>query len=144
MKQYMLRKNNMITLVLSLIVSMKVSAVECGSFNTKYILNGNTVTASEKLCLRVTKEQTSAFSEKCHMMDKNICPFSKLKKGPAFETFVKPQGSPGFNLCHHIEGSPQLYQIEVNGKLLPYERCFWKDSSEFVDIDYLILYYKSL
>lgn len=135
---------NLVILIILLCSTYPAFSLECAPFKTKHILKGKTITSHEDICLRQTDKKLSASSKKCQMMDKDSCPFSTLKKGPDYQTFVRPQGSPGFNLCHSLEGSPQLYQIEIKGKWMPFERCFWKGTTEFVDIDYLILYYSSL
>ncbi|MEA9358516.1 hypothetical protein SHI21_19930 [Bacteriovorax sp. PP10] len=140
----MLKKNKVLFGIFCCVMSAQIQAIECGSFNTKFIEKNKTIIKKEKLCLRVNGKATSASSPDCQMTDSKKCPFSALKKGPDYKTFISEVGSPGFNLCHSIGGLPQLYEIEVNSKWQAYERCFWKDSKEFVDIDYLVLYYSSL
>lgn len=123
--------------------SISASALECKNFNTRYIDNKKTITKNEKLCVLEINKVKKAASENCLFATADSCPFSKIKSGPNFRTFIRDVGSPAFNICHELKGSPQFYDIELQGKWEQFERCYWKDSKEFIDIGDLIEIYKA-
>lgn len=106
---------------------------------TRFVLNKKEITQKEKICI----DKDTASSPDCVSMMNTKCPFSKIDKNLNYRDFVQPVGSPGFNLCHHLGGSPQLYEIKSKeGKWEQYERCFSKDKKQFVDVDELIKNYR--
>lgn len=126
-----------------MLISVEASAVDCKLYNTRYINEKKSVANKEMICILASESSELASSKNCLMLKSKSCPFQNVVKGPEFETFIQEVGSPGFNLCHYLKGSPQLYQIEVQGKWTPFERCFWQNSREFVEVDELIRLYKS-
>lgn len=142
MKCNTLKKNKFI-ITLLFCYSISASAFDCKSFNIRYIDNKKTILKKEKICLLEINKVKKAASEKCLFATAKRCPFSKIKTGANFGTFIRDVGSPGFNICHDLKGSPQIYDIEVQGKWEQFERCYWKDSKEFVDIGDLIDIYKA-
>lgn len=137
-------KQNKLLVTIFALISFEVSALECKLFNTRYIDNKKTISKQENLCVVDYENSSRASSKNCLMAQVNTCPFHKVKKTLEYESFIQEVGSPGFNLCHYLKGSPQLYEVEIQGKWKPFERCFWKDLKEFSDIDGLITFYKSL
>ena len=76
-------------------------------------------------------------------MIKKSCPFALLKKGKSISEMTQAIGSLSFNLCHSIEGSPQMYELKLGNEWKNFERCFWKQSKTFVDLSDLVELYKS-
>lgn len=142
MKCNILKKNKFI-LTLIICYSVSASAIDCKSFNTRYIDNKKTITKSENLCLLELNKVKKATSKNCLFATAKSCPFSKIKSGANLGTFIRDVGSPGFNICHELKGSPQIYDIKVQGQWEQFERCYWKNSKEFVDISDLIEIYKA-
>lgn len=124
-------------------LSFSVSAIECKTYKTRHILKKAIVTKDEKICIS-KYGGVAASSEKCSELDNKGCPFNNLKKTLEYENFVSELGSPGFNLCHHLAGSPQIYDVKINDKWTRFERCYGKKSVEFVDINRLIQRYRAL
>lgn len=56
---------------------------------------------------------------------------------------LQPIGSLSFNLCHSIEGIPQLYEAKLGNEWKNFERCFWKKTKTFVDLSDLVEFYNS-
>lgn len=139
----MLKKNKLLLTIFAL-VTVEASAVDCRLYNTRYFNENKSVASKEIICILASESSELASSKNCLMLKSKSCPFKNVVKVSEFETFVQEIGSPGFNLCHYLKGSPQLYQIEIQGKWTPFERCFWKNSKEFVEVDELIRFYKSL
>lgn len=108
---------------------------------TRFILNKKVINQNEKVCI----DGNTANSPECISMMNTKCPFSEIDKNLNYRDFILPVGSPGFNICHHLGGSPQSYEIKTkSGKWEHYERCFSKDKKHFVDIDSLIKNYQFL
>lgn len=138
----MLKKNNLITIIAAVTFSFSAYSIECKSFNTRYVDNQQTVLKSETFCVKA--ESSSASSKNCLFLKNKKCPFHSLTKSDKSEDFITGLGTPAFNLCHKIGGSPQIYEIKINEKWSSYNRCFAKKSQEFVDADELYAYYKTL
>lgn len=117
---------------------------DCQTLKTRHILNGKTIEESETVCLFKRKQNLNASSKNCYPILNSQCQFRTIKKEKDFSSYVTEIGSPGFNLCHALNGSPQLFEIEIKGEWKPFSRCFWQESKEFVDIDELVAYYKTL
>lgn len=142
----MLRKNKLITLSALTLLSVNLWAKneECGNHKTKYIMEGKPVVKTEELCLLKKKTFEGAYSKNCLIVNGDKCPFKAVKKGMDYQSFVKEIGSPSFNLCYYVGGTPQLYEIEIKSKWKPFERCFWSESKEFIELAELVEYYRSL
>lgn len=139
----MLKKNKIIVSLFFIGLSFSASAIECKTYKTRYIDKKVSIVKSEKICIS-KYGGVAATSEHCATITNKKCPFKGLTKTLEYNSFISELGSPGFNLCHYLKGSPQIYQIEVDGKWTPFERCYANKSSDFVDIDGLIRYYTSL
>lgn len=126
------------------IISFSTFAMECGQFQTKYINESKEVLSKEELCLDVKKKFTGGYSKNCTIVGGPKCPFKAIKKGLAYESFIKEIGSPSFNLCYYLDGQPQMYEIKIKDKWQAFERCYWKDTKEFVELAELVEYYRSL
>lgn len=131
-------------ILLSSIISFSSLAIECGQFQTKYINEGKEVLTKEELCIDAKKKFTGAYSKNCTIVGGPKCPFKAVKKGLQYESFIKEIGSPSFNLCYYLDGQPQMYEIKYKDKWLGFERCYWKETKEFVELAELVEYYRSL
>jgi hypothetical protein len=116
----------------------------CGKFKTCWVQERKTREKTEELCIDEMNKGLRIFSSDCYPLIQKSCPFSALKKGKAFSEMFQPIGSPGFNLCHSLEGSPQMYEIKIGSDWKNVERCFWKKTKSFVDLSELIEFYKAL
>jgi hypothetical protein len=139
----MLKKNKILAAMFFIGLSYSANAIECKTYKTRYINKKSSVVNNEKICITKFGDVT-ATSENCTSITNKKCPFKGLKKSREYRSFVSEIGSPGFNLCHYLEGSPQIYEIQIEEKWKPFERCYFKKSVDFVDIDGLIRYYLSL
>jgi len=135
----MLKKNKFILSTFLLVFSSSVFC-NCEKYPVRWVQNKKTIEKTENICLM----GRHANSIDCSPLVQKSCPFSALKKSKEFNDMIKPLGSPGFNLCHTLEGSPQLYEIKINNEWKRFERCFWKKTQSFVDIDELVSFYKTL
>lgn len=141
----MLRKNNLILISLfSIPLNLLAKTDECANYKTKYIMEGKPVIKNEDLCLYKKKSFEGAYSKNCQVVNADKCPFRAVKKGMDYQTFIKEIGSPSFNLCYYVGGTPQIYEIEVANKWKQFERCTWADSKEFIELAELVEYYRSL
>lgn len=113
---------------------------ECGKFQTRWIYKQKTVEKTENICV----VESHANSVDCGPLIQKTCPFSTLKKNKDYIEMIRPIGSTSFNLCHSMEGSPQLYEIKIGQVWKNFERCFWKKTQSFVDLDELVEFYKTL
>lgn len=110
----------------------------CEKMKARYVFNKKKIETTELFCI----EGSKANSLNCQQLLFKKCPFSKIEKNLSFQDFIGPIGSPGFGLCHHLEGSPQLYEIEVTQNTWKsFSRCISKDKKEFVDIEDLVHHY---
>ena len=126
-------------LFLLLISTWPQFSFACEVMPTRFILNKKVINQNEKVCI----EGNTANSRECISMMNPKCPFSEIDKNLNYRDFVLPVGSPGFNICHHLGGSPQLYEIKMkSGKWEHYERCFSKDKKHFIDVDNLVKNYQ--
>lgn len=139
----MLKKNKMIVSLFFIGLSFSASAIECKTYKTRHVDKKLSVVKNEKICIS-KYGIVAATSENCKEITNKKCPFKGLTKTLEYSSFVSELGSPGFNLCHYLKGSPQIYEIEIEGNWKPFERCFANKSSDFVDVDGLISYYRSL
>lgn len=137
-----LKKNKFIILAINLAFSFSVHAFECNTFNTRHIYKQATVNKKEKLC--INNELTKASSKNCQFLKDNKCPFKSIVKKDKAQNFIREIGSPAFNLCHYLKGSPQVYEIEIKGKWMAFDRCFGKNSQEFADANELYDLYMAL
>lgn len=138
----MLKKNKLITLISFLTISLSAHSFECKSFNTRYVFNQKAVNKKENLCINT--ELTKASSKSCQFLKDKKCPFHSIVRKDKADNFVRQIGSPAYNLCHDLEGSPQVYEIEIKGKWLSFDRCFGKNSKEFADANDLYALYMAL
>lgn len=131
-------------IILSVLYSFSTNAMECGQFQTKVINDGKDILSKEDICIDVKKKFTGAYSKNCTVVAGPKCPFKAVKKGLAYEGFIKEIGSPSFNLCYYLDGQPQMYEIKYKDKWQAFERCFWKETKEFIELAELVEYYRSL
>ena len=142
----MLKKSKIIILTALFVLPMALFAKveECAKYKTKYINEGKPVIATEELCIHKKKSFEGAYSKNCQIVNHEKCPFKAVKKGMDYQSFIKEIGSPSFNLCYYVGGTPQLYEIEVAGKWKPFERCTLTETKEFIELAELVEYYRSL
>ncbi len=142
----MLKKNNLIIIVAAIIFPFGLWAKgeECGNYKIKYILDGKPVIKTEELCIHKKKTFDGAYSKNCQVVSADKCPFKAVKKGMDYQSFIKEIGSPSFNLCYYVGGTPQIYEIEVASKWKQFERCTWTETKEFIELSELVEYYRSL
>lgn len=140
----MLKKRNKLLMTLLFVATFDAGAVDCKQYETRHINNKKTVTQKETLCILEKKHGLVANTKNCLLLKAPTCPFSKIVKGPEYRSFIGEIGAPGFNLCHYLKGSPQLYEIKIDDKWKRFERCIWSDPSDFVEINELITLYRSL
>lgn len=138
----MLKRNKILSIVATFFISMSAHSLECSTFNTRYTYKQEKVLKKEMVC--VNKELTKASSQNCLVVKNKKCPFKTITKKDKSQTFVSEIGSPAFNLCHNLEGSPQIYEIEIKGTWKTFERCFAKNSQEFADAGELYGLYLAL
>jgi hypothetical protein len=105
---------------------------DCGVKTTSYFYDRKEVLSKEEVCIHKNKansrECINPYSERC---------FVKIEKdvGYKLRDLMTSTSSPGFNLCHKINGLPQLYAVEIrDGVWREYERCLSQDKKQFVDI----------
>jgi len=109
----------------------------CEKLTTRYIDHKKPIIQKEVLCF----EDEKPSSKNCTPILNKKCYFSKIKTDVSFKQFISPMGSPGFGLCYHLGGLPQIYEVEIKGQWKIFDRCFSADKKEFVDIDNLIRLY---
>lgn len=139
----MLKKNKLITFLLTVftVTSSLAASNECQQRNIRFLNNKKMVMKRESVCLL---KEDSGSSKNCMLPNIPACPFSKIKKDLSYDSFLSEISTPGINLCTHLGGRAEAYEMAVRGKWLPYERCIYKNTQEFVELNELIRYYKTL
>lgn len=127
--------------IILLFISANVFSAEslCKVVRTKYIFDGQEKTQSETICFI----ERFASSKECFPLVEKNCYFSNIDKKITRSLVFKKIGQPGFRLCHLLNGSPQLYEIYLRKKWIPFERCYAPDRHSFADIDELMRLYQS-
>ena len=123
------------------LLSFAFSAFACEEKATRYILNKMPKSQKEEICFSAKLDMAN--SKECSPVSNPKCWFSKIDKKKKISDYIGPRGSPGFNLCHALKGSPQIYEIELKPNVWrSYSRCFSPNKKHFVDISTLIPLYK--
>jgi hypothetical protein len=117
-----------------------INSFSCENLNARYVLYKKTIITNEKFCF----ENSRPNSENCNPILNPKCPFSIIRKDIKFKDLNGNIGNPSFRLCHRLQGSPQIYDVEIGkNNWSTFSRCFSQDLKEFVDLDNLVRYYKS-
>ena len=138
----MQRKNRLTTFFLFFIVSsVEAYASSCGQQSIRYSYDKKMIQKQETICLIGS---LAASSQNCLLPTNPTCPSSKIVKTKNFSEFLSADKSPGINLCESLGGKASTYEILISKKWVPFQRCHFNESSDFIDLDTLVAYYKTL
>lgn len=132
-----MKKLRLIGSFILLVVSLEILGAECENYQIKIIFEGKDVFTKEVMCAIKDEENMryyvsqSCKNEDCEIFKKNIKPL-KIKN------YFSRVGSPGFKLCDHLGGVPQIFSFKKNSEKnwQTSERCLM-NLSDFIEISLL-------
>lgn len=134
--------NRVKTFFLFTIISFaEVHASTCGMQSIRYTYDKKIIQKQEMICLIGAQ---NASSKNCLLPTSPTCPSSKIVKTKNFSEFLSEVKSPGVNLCESFGGKASSYEMLIDKKWESFQRCHFKDSVDFIDLETLVTYYKTL